>query len=70
MIGIPPVETPSLQVIPITRSLVTARLLSKSIGALGMVTTVAPFPGFDIADSPQTFEADTLAIIVSPSARL
>ena len=40
------------------------------IGGLGIVTTIAPLPGTDIADSPHVFEAETLAKMLSPRAQL
>ena len=55
---------------PIKRSDVTCGLLSRLIGGLGIVTTIAPFPGLDMADSPHVFEADSFAKILSPRAQL
>jgi len=66
MIGVPPAIGPSLHDKAIFVSEVTDGMLTKFYGGLGTVTTIAPLPAPESADSPQTLDAETLANILSP----
>jgi len=52
MIEVPPLETPSVQVIPIYVALVTATLFAKLIGAFGTRSITPPLPEPDYALAP------------------
>ena len=69
MTGVPPFALPADQVSPILDASVIRATFARLIGASGLVSIIAPFPGVDASEGPTMLVAIIFAKMLDPHGR-